>query len=94
MHKLIAGGNNWYPQNNSLPLSFLARQPMEPNTEATITSEGIDKPVEHITDSVNGGRCGCGCVPNIKSLFEMAELRAKKRAADALKNKPLKEANN
>ena len=27
--------------------------------------------------------CRCGCVPNIKSLFEMAELRAKRRAEKA-----------
>ena len=26
-----------------------------------------------------GGKCRCGCVPNILSLFEMAELRAKLR---------------
>lgn len=26
-------------------------------------------------------KCACGCVPNILSLFEMAELRAKRKAA-------------
>jgi len=29
----------------------------------------------------HGPRCGCGCVPPILSLFEMAELRRKAREA-------------
>lgn len=39
----------------------------------------------HIENPGGNQRCKCGCVPNILSLFEMAEFRAKKRAADALK---------
>jgi hypothetical protein len=31
--------------------------------------------------SQHGQRCACGCVPNVLSLFEMAELRKKARAA-------------
>lgn len=31
----------------------------------------------------HGQRCACGCVPNVLSLFEMAELRKKARAAAA-----------
>jgi hypothetical protein len=28
----------------------------------------------------NNERCKCGCIPNILSMFEMAELRSKRRA--------------
>jgi hypothetical protein len=31
----------------------------------------------------SSGRCSCGCVPNIMSLFEMAALRAARKAAVA-----------
>jgi hypothetical protein len=31
----------------------------------------------------SSGRCSCGCVPNIMSLFEMAALRAARKAAAA-----------
>jgi hypothetical protein len=30
-----------------------------------------------------GERCQCGCVPNVLSMFQMAELRAKRRAQKA-----------
>merc|ERR1719223_1239699 len=34
---------------------------------------------EHIVSN-SKIKCRCGCVPDILSMFEMAELRAKKRA--------------
>jgi len=35
----------------------------------------------HDASSQSQGKCRCGCVPNILSLFEMAELRVKYRKA-------------
>lgn len=35
--------------------------------------------------------CRCGCVPNIMSLFQMAELRAKRRKEKAAAEAPEKE---
>ena len=42
---------------------------------ATPTITATLETSKHVTN----GRCGCGCVPNILSLFEMAALRAKLR---------------
>jgi hypothetical protein len=39
------------------------------------------------TSIMHGQRCGCGCVPNILSLFEMAELRKKARLQAAILEK-------
>lgn len=55
-------------------------------TTTSNNEEESNKPA-HTENIVGNQRCQCGCVPNILSLFEMAELRAKKRAADALKAK-------
>jgi uncharacterized protein with PIN domain len=38
----------------------------------------VPPPVQFHTNG-HGQRCGCGCVPNIPSLFEMAELRKQAR---------------
>ncbi len=53
--------------------------------EIGISNTEINEPKIHSTNATE--RCGCGCVPNIMSLFEMAALRAKKRESDALKLK-------
>ena len=50
-----------------------------------------DSSLQHVSNLEGNQRCKCGCVPNIMSLFEMAEVRAKKRAADALKAKKTSE---
>ena len=42
-----------------------------------------EKHHDSIIDVTNSGRCKCGCVPDIKSLFEMAKLRAEARKAKA-----------
>ena len=52
----------------------------------TIDSETV-KPITH--DS----KCGCGCVPQIMSLFEMAELRKKLREEKKAKSKAVRESN-
>jgi hypothetical protein len=36
-------------------------------------------PVPQMLPNMHGQRCACGCVPNILSLFEMAELRKQAR---------------
>jgi hypothetical protein len=38
-------------------------------------------PLSSSPDKSHGQRCGCGCVPNVMSLFEMAEARRKAREA-------------
>jgi hypothetical protein len=53
--------------------------------EASITSRNTVVPEETKAASLpHGERCGCGCVPNVPSLFEMAELRRQYRLS--LKN--------
>ena len=47
----------------------------------------MDSTSDHISNPAPGQRCTCGCVPNIFSLFEMAELRAKHRQAMREKDK-------
>ena len=37
--------------------------------------DAFDGKMKHSTSS----RCRCGCVPNILSMFEMAQLRAKRK---------------
>jgi uncharacterized protein with PIN domain len=39
------------------------------------------RPPVPVASAVHNARCNCGCVPNIPSLFEMAELRRKARLA-------------
>ena len=54
----------------------------ESQSTATISDDNnitVDSTISHV--SVGNIRCNCGCVPNIMSLFEMAELRAKRKAA-------------
>lgn len=64
-------------------------------TQREMDSEGTRGDRESLPPSVqsvslpvhasgSGERCGCGCVPNIRSLFEMAELRAQYRRKAAL----------
>ena len=36
-------------------------------------------PLTHVLPTAHQPRCGCGCVPNVLSLFEMAELRKQAR---------------
>jgi hypothetical protein len=55
------------------------------NVSETLASVHTSE-IQHINGNTRI-KCKCGCVPDIMSLFEMAELRAKKRAADALKLK-------
>jgi hypothetical protein len=45
-----------------------------------VTGESAAPVAAHNPDVPSGQRCACGCVPNILSLFEMAALRAKRRA--------------
>jgi uncharacterized protein with PIN domain len=39
------------------------------------------RPLAPVASAAHSARCSCGCVPNIPSLFEMAELRRKARLA-------------
>ena len=39
------------------------------------------RPHASVASAVHSARCSCGCVPNVPSLFEMAELRRKARLA-------------
>jgi hypothetical protein len=50
------------------------------STKPTVTKKA---PPTATTQMIHPTRCSCGCVPNIFSLFEMAELR--KKARDATK---------
>lgn len=60
----------------------VATQEGEVVTEETgvvTQDEGTVTTSVHVTSN-SRIKCRCGCVPDIMSLFEMAELRAKKRA--------------
>ena len=49
-----------------------------------VTGEGAGS-VSHVDGILpDGGRCRCGCVPDIMSMFEMAALRKKYREKLAL----------
>ena len=54
---------------------------MSEASEAIVSSGDVREPQPHDILSQSQGKCRCGCVPNILSLFEMAELRAKHRKA-------------
>lgn len=56
------------PIDNGTPLNLPIRLPVLADTPPTIEQR-------------HGQRCDCGCVPNVMSLFEMAEARKKARAA-------------
>jgi len=67
--------------------------PLVANTESlycgTISSNGSNVPAPTpLLPTAHPPRCACGCVPNIKSTFEMAELRkqARLKAAAAKSN--------
>ena len=52
--------------------------------ESVVSGEVFPPPqpeLPHDASSQSQGKCRCGCVPNILSLFEMAELRVKYRKA-------------
>jgi hypothetical protein len=54
--------------------------PEPASQDAFITSHNTDVSEETEEASLpHGERCGCGCVPNVPSLFEMAELRRQHR---------------
>ena len=54
--------------------------PEPASQDAFITSRNTDISEETEEASLpHGERCGCGCVPNVPSLFEMAELRRQHR---------------
>jgi hypothetical protein len=61
---------------------------MEPATDEKLTKS------DHAPEG--GNACKCGCVPNMMSLFQMAELRAKyreqKRLAEEAEKKKMETA--
>ena len=59
----------------TLGLVSLARAALDDIEEET---NDVVKPKPPIHDAA-AAKCGCGCVPQILSLFEMAELRKKRR---------------
>lgn len=69
-------------KNLQLP-STLAPPTMETvgdaESDVFCTPSGSMVGTEHIVSN-SKIKCRCGCVPDILSMFEMAELRAKKRA--------------
>ena len=54
-----------------------ASRPKEMKSGQDLKISGVPT---HDASLVADKKCRCGCVPNIPSLFEMAELRAKYRA--------------
>lgn len=52
-----------------------------PHRTSSFSNEGNRTDVEK--QKLHAPRCGCGCVPNILSLFEMAELRKKAKEMKA-----------
>ena len=49
--------------------------------ESVVSGEDFPPPQPELPHALSQGKCRCGCVPNILSLFEMAELRVKYRKA-------------
>jgi len=55
---------------------------------AAVTKGSVVSPLparaQHLQAQRDGSRCACGCVPNVASLFEMAQKRAEHRAKQKL----------
>lgn len=76
-HKGITGGHlipsNTWPSDHLPVGARLAFKILKNKKDAQKSNGGI--PIAHPI------KCGCGCVPNVLSLFEMAELRKRAREA-------------
>lgn len=65
------------------PTAMNIEEPVSSSTPAPSIVDQRDQPIQRQSNEVplssgnlpHGKRCDCGCVPNIPSLFEMAELR-------------------